>query len=128
MNATDTSESQATEPFLGDELTSIVIVPGKVELHFQRDVLQIGGRFTLFRQDHADEQFEPEKRRGDIQALWPLIGQSITSTCWGPNWGDTVELMFKEAALIRILPVSTGFRGTILGKFPPPGGLQIQDF
>lgn len=120
--------SITAEPFVGDELTSIVIAPYAVELHFQRDVLQIGGQFALCRQGHVDEQFEPEKQLGAVQALWPLIGRLVTSVYWGPDWGDTVELVFGDAALIRILPVSTGFRGTILGKFPPPGSWQIQDF
>ena len=121
MNAT-------AEPFVGDELISIVMATCTVELHFQRDVLHIGGHFTLSRPGHADEQFEPEKQFGAVQALWPLIGRLVVSTHWGPNWGDAVELAFDDAALIRILPVSKGFRGTILGKFPPPGSLQIQDF
>jgi hypothetical protein len=99
-----------------------------VELHFQRDVLQIGGPFTLSRHGHADEQFEPEKQIGAVQALWPLIGRLVTSAHWGPDWGGTVELAFGDAALIRILPVAAGFRGTIHGKFPSPGTLQIQDF
>lgn len=116
------------EPFVGDELISVVIATYTIELHFQRDVLQIGGHFTLSRQGHAVEQFEPEKQFGAVQALWPFIGRVVTSTHWGPDWGNTVELVFDDAALIRILSVSTGFRGTILGKFPPPGKLQVQDF
>ena len=120
--------SSTAEPFMGDELISIVMTTYTVELHFQRDVLQIGGHFTLSRPGHADEHFEPEKQLGAVHALWPLIGRSVASTTWGPEWGDTVELVFDNAALIRILPVSEGFRGTILGGFPPPGSLQIQDF
>jgi hypothetical protein len=116
------------EPFVGDELISVVVSTYTVELHFQRDVIQIGGHFTLSRPGHADEQFEPEKQLGALQTLWPLIGRVVASTHWGPDWGDTVELVFDNAALIRILPVSEGFRGTIHGKFPPPGSLQIQDF
>jgi len=120
--------STTAKPFVGDELISVVIATCTIELHFQRDVLQIGGHFTLSRSGQADEQFEPEKQFGAVQALWPLIGRLVTSTHWGPDWGNTVELVFSDAALIRILPVSTGFRGTILGKFPPLGSLQIQDF
>lgn len=117
-----------TEPFVGDELISVVMATCTVELRFERDVLQIGGHFTLFRPGHADEQFEPEKQLGAVQTRWRLIGQLVTSAHWGPDWGDTVALVFGDAAMIRILPVLIGFRGTILGKFAPPGSLQIEDF
>lgn len=128
MTATQPPLAQAPEPFVGDELISIMVATCSVEFHFQRDVLQIRGHFTLCRQGYADEHFEPAKQLGAIQALWPLIGCSVTSSHWGTDWGDTVELTFGDAALIRVLPVTAGFRGTILGKFPPPGTLQIEDF
>lgn len=127
MTAAQSPLAQAPEPFVDDELISIMVFACQVELHFQKDVLRIGGRFTLCRQGHADEHFEPAKQLGAIQALWPLVGRSVTSARWGTDWGGTVELAFGDAALIRILPVSAGFRGTILGKFPPPGTLQIED-
>ena len=120
--------STMQEPFVSDELISIVLATCAVELHFQKDVLQIGGHFIFSRPGHADEQFEPEKQLGAVQLLWPLIGRVVVFTHWGPEWGDAVELVFDNAALIRILSVSAGFRGTILGKFPPPGSLQIEDF
>lgn len=128
MTATQSPSAQAPEPFVGDELISIMVDTYRVGLHFQKDVLQIGGHFTLCRQGHVDEHFEPARQLGAVQALWPLIGRLITSARWGTNWGDTVELAFGDAALIRILPVSAGFRGTIYGKFPPPGTWQIEDF
>ncbi len=83
MTATHPSVTQATEPFVGDELISVVLATYAVELHFQRDVLQIGGHFTLSRPGHADEHFEPENRLGAVQALWPFIGRLVTSTHWG---------------------------------------------
>jgi len=128
MTAMDSVSTQAAEPFIGDELISVIMSCNSVELHFARDILQIGGQFILQRPGCDDELIEPARKLGAVQALWHLIGHIITSTRWGTDWGDTVELTFGDIALIRILPVSAGFRGTIMGKFPPSGTLQIEDF
>ena len=124
MAGTQSPLAGIQEPFVGDELISIAITVNSVEFHFQKDILQVGGPFMLRCSNHADEYFEPAKRLGAVQVLWPLIGRLVTSA----NWADMVELAFDDAALIRVLPTSQGLRGTILGKSSPSGMLFIEDF
>lgn len=123
-------EPQTPDSFLvGDEIISINLNSFQVEFEFSRDILKIGGKFTLCREGNNDELFYPSKRTGALNALWILVGCSVTSIRWemGVCVGKEIDILFDDNTLLRILP-SENFRGTILGKNPPPGVYIIEDF
>lgn len=116
------------ELFVGDELISIALAVFYIEFRFNRDVLQISGDFILNRNDQKEELFRPSQKLGSLPALWSLISRSVASVRWEKHRGGEIELTFDDASQLRILPVESGFRGTIMGGNPPPGALLIEDF
>jgi len=114
----------AREPFVDDELASISLEARGIDFHFRNHVLQIGGDFSLCEPGGLVYRFRPGERSGKAEELSELIGRTVAAA----DWSDLVVLTFDNGFMIRIDPVSGGFRGAIVGKHPPPGTLVIEDF
>lgn len=134
---TDTSVGQSSpaisgEPLVGAELISIAMQLYQIELNFSKFRLCIFAAFSLNTASGQIEIYDPSKHQGNTQALWPLVGHTVTHTNWNHPIEDTldnIEITFDDGTRIGIPPDDTAWRrGTLWDKSAPPGVLYVDDF
>ena len=102
------------EPMQDRELIRLSLEAFHVQLQFENTVLEIGVEFWVSGGSGAAVCINPVTHRGDVGALWSLIGERARTA----SWADEIEIEFANGARVRI-PAATGHaptRGTLMGR------------
>jgi hypothetical protein len=111
------------EPYVAEELIRITVETYGVYLVFDETVLQLGAPFLVTAKGVSAE-IRPSERKGNLSALWMLIGERVVNT----DWSDTITFTFQDGSEIKILPAPGIVRGSIVGKKKVEGAVLWEDF
>ena len=106
---------------IGEELIRISLEAYRVHLVFEDTVLQIGARFWVVRKDGTRFEVCPERRTGEVEVIWNLIGDRVQ----GVVWDDRIEIVFSSGSRIQIGAAS---RGQIRGTIADRKSMMVEDF
>lgn len=119
-----TRELKMKEPYINEELIRIQIEAYEIHFIFTETVLQIGTSFSIARYGQSPAEFNPMERKGDLVALWRIIGCKAKGT----SWKNEVIIQFDDYSEIKIPETNGHIRGSIVSRHEVDGKVLWQDF